>query len=58
MSAELETCNLHPSRDLEWDGYGMVCPGCVLGHPVEEQTEEFGEDTETMKSLLGKLKGL
>lgn len=31
------TCEDHPNRMLEWDGFCWICPGCVLDMYFEEE---------------------
>jgi hypothetical protein len=35
-----DICTQHPSRVLEWDGYGLACPSCVLGYPAETDADD------------------
>ena len=32
------TCPTHPNRQLEWDGYCMVCPSCILDNYEDTST--------------------
>lgn len=34
-SIDKALCRKHPSLTPEWDGFLLVCVGCVLGEPEE-----------------------